>query len=353
MIALAPDAASVVNLDEITKIELIVARRLRERTAGEHRSQAEGAGFDFVGLRDWHSGDRLSAIDWPQSTITNFAPLVVREFDQPSTATVMAVADLSSSTLCGTARLDATGGRLVGDRWRSNSLRQTPRAPELRRQWSPTSRHDSPTTPEVTPIAAAVARAIAVIGLSASFFQDRFGLIAFERDFSHLAGVAPRAGRNHVVHCLEAYLARRGLEPVMHGASVSHTLAGSFRTTSLVPFISDFLFDDAFDVVRELALLGATHDVFLVLIDSTFAFEMPDVSARWIEVEDAETGAIRTVSRRTFAALGERVREWQARVERAARDADLDVVRVGLDARKDDLALGEFVAERRLRKPVR
>jgi len=320
VIAQAPDAAAVVDLEEITKIELIVARRLRERTAGEHRSQAEGAGFDFVGLRDWHSGDRMSAIDWPQSTLTNFAPLVVREFDQPSTATVMAVADLSLSTRCGvrgTVPVTNVTGTVPGQ------------------------------------IATAVARALAVIGLSASFFQDRFGLIAFERDFSHLAGVAPRAGRNHVVHCLDAYLARRGLEPVMHGASVSHTLAGSFRTTSLVPFVSDFLFDEAFGVIRELALLGATHDVFLVLIDSAFAFEMPDVSARWIEVEDAESGATRTVSRRTFVELGERVREWQARVERAARDADLDVVRVGLDARKDDLALSEFVAERRLRKPAR
>jgi uncharacterized protein (DUF58 family) len=309
-------AASIVNLDEIAEMELIVSRRLQERTAGEHRSRAEGAGFDFVGVRDWHSGDRLSAIDWPQSTFTNFAPLQVREFDQPSTATVMAVADLSLSTRCGVVR----------------GLSRTEQA---------------------TPISSAVARAIAVIGLSAAFFQDRFGLIAFERDFSHLAGVAPRAGRNHVVHCLQAYLARQALEPVMHGGSVSTTLAGSFRTTSLVPFISDFLFDEAFEMINELARLDATHDVFLVLIDSAFAFAMPDVSSNWIEVEDAETGTTRTVSRRTFAALGVRVREWQAQVEQAARDADLDVVRVGMDAQKDALALGEFVAERRLRKPTR
>jgi uncharacterized protein (DUF58 family) len=314
----APPHGSIagLDLDEIAAIELIVARRLRERTAGEHRSHAEGAGFDFVGLRDWHSGDRLSSIDWPQSTLTNFAPLVVREFDQPSTATVVAVADLSLSTRCGA--VPGPAGR---------------RAP--------------------VSIASAVARAVAVIGLSASFFQDRFGLIAFDRDFSHLAGVAPRAGRNHVVHCLDAYLERRGLEPVAHASSVGTTLAGSFRTTSLVPFISDFLFDEAFDVIRELALLNAAHDVFLVMVDSTFAFAMPDVSSEWIEVEDAESGTLRTISRHTLAALGARVREWQEQVERAARDADLDVVRVGLDAQRDDVALSEFVAERRLRKAAR
>ena len=316
MTARASAAASAVGLEEITRIELIVSRRLRERTPGEHRSRAEGTGFDFVGLRDWQSGDRMSAIDWPQSSLTNFAPLVVREFEQPSTATVVAVADLSLSTRCGIAR--------------SHGYCR-----------------------DETPITTAVGRALAVIGLSAAFFQDRFGLIAFERDFSHLAGVAPRAGRNHVVHCLDAYLARRGLVPVMHGGSVSTTLAGSFRTTSLVPFISDFLFDEALEVVGELARLNAVHDVFIVLVDSAFAFAMPDVSSWWIEVEDAETGTSRTVSRQTFAALGDRVRAWQADVERAARDADLDVVRIGLDAQKDDIALSEFVAERRLRKPAR
>ena len=316
MTAQATPAASVVDLDEITRIELIVARRLRERTAGEHRSRAEGAGFDFVGLRDWQPGDRPAAIDWPQSTLTNFAPFVVREFDQPSTATVMAVADLSLSTRCGVV---ANGGARLRE----------------------------------APIASAVARALAVIGLSASFFQDRFGLIAFERDFSHLAGIAPRTGRNHVVHCLDAYLARRGLEPVMHGASVSTTLAGSFRTTSLVPFISDFLFDDALEVIKELTLLDATHDVFVVLVDGASAFAMPEVSARWIDVEDVEAGTTRTVSRRAWAALGERVQAWQSAIERAARAADLDVLRVGRDPQRDELALTEFVAERRLRKPAR
>ncbi|MEZ5286515.1 MAG: DUF58 domain-containing protein [Vicinamibacterales bacterium] len=316
MSARAAAAGPSVSLDAITRIELIVARLLQERTAGEHRSRTDGSGFDFVGLRDWQSGDRMSAIDWPQSSLTNFAPLVVREFDQPSTATVVAVADLSLSTRCGAA----AGG-------------------------------DGSAEPAL--IAAGVARALAVIGLSAVFFQDRFGLIAFERDFSHLAGVAPRAGRNHVVHCLDAYLERRGLEPVMHGGSVSTTLAGSFRTTSLVPFVSDFLFDEAFEVIGELARLDAVHDVFLVLVDGAPAYTMPGVSSRWIEIEDLETGERRTVSRRTFADLGARVAEWQDRVERAARDAGLDVVRVGRDAGVDDLALSEFVAERRLRKTAR
>jgi hypothetical protein len=44
------------------------------------------------------------------------------------------------------------------------------------------------------------------------------------------------------------------------------------------------------------------------------------------------------------------VRSWQDDVERTAKAAEIDVVRIGPDQLKADLALGEFVAERRLRK---
>ena len=48
--------------------------------------------------------------------------------------------------------------------------------------------------------------------------------------------------------------------------------------------------------------------------------------------------------------MADRVREWQTEVERTARDQDLDLVRIGPDQTLADLALAEFVAERRLRK---
>ena len=88
----------LVNLSDLTEIELLILKRMREFTIGDHRSVFHGTGFDFVGLRDWQPGDRLASIDWPQSTITNFSPLVVRDFAQPSTAGVVAVADESPRT---------------------------------------------------------------------------------------------------------------------------------------------------------------------------------------------------------------------------------------------------------------
>ena len=64
------------------------------------------------------------------------------------------------------------------------------------------------------PIAAAIARAIGTIGMSAVFFQDMFGLITFDAKFEQLAAVRPRIGKNQVIHCLEAYQFQTGLQPL-------------------------------------------------------------------------------------------------------------------------------------------
>jgi len=91
----------LINLSEITEVELLILKRMREFTIGEHSSMFHGTGFDFVGLRDWQAGDRFENIDWPQSSLTNFSPLVVREFEQPTTPSVIMVADRSASTRSG------------------------------------------------------------------------------------------------------------------------------------------------------------------------------------------------------------------------------------------------------------
>jgi uncharacterized protein (DUF58 family) len=305
MIPVQADAAPYVSLADITEIELIILKRMSDVTIGDHRSRSHGSGFDFVGLRDWQAGDRFSSIDWGQSTLTNFSPLVVREFEQPSTAPVVVLADTSLSTRCG------AGG---------------------------------------PPIAAAVARAIATIGMSAVFFQDPFGLVSFDTDFAHLGSLRPRTGKGQVMHCLDAYQWQRGLQPVRRVGDLRTTLGGYLRRTSMLPVVSDFLFDGAEAALRDLAFLTSAHDVFVVMVDATFAYEMPALAAGWVQVLDVETGRSRTISRGALAGLADKVRTWQAHVRRIARDLDLDVVDVGLDATRTDIALSEFVAERRLRK---
>src|SRR5215470_4060292 len=151
---------TLVHLDEIAEIELFILKRMKEFTLGDHASVFKGSGFNFVGLRDWEPGDRLSSIDWAQSSFNNFSPMIMREFEQDSTGTVIAVADVSLSTRCG------IGG---------------------------------------VSIASAIARSVAAVGLSAVFFQDMFGLITFDEGFRQVSAARPRIGKSHVIYCLDLY----------------------------------------------------------------------------------------------------------------------------------------------------
>jgi uncharacterized protein (DUF58 family) len=296
----------LVNLSEIAEIELFILKRMKEYTLGDHASVFKGSGFNFVGLRDWEPGDRLSSIDWAQSSFNNFSPLIMREFEQDSTGTVIAVADASLSTRCGMSGVS---------------------------------------------IAAAIARSVAAVGLSAVFFQDMFGLITFDEAFRQLSAARPRIGKPHVIYCLDLYGHRGEVESdsTEHG-DVAATIVSHLRKTSLVPVISDFLFANAPAVIKELSILNGAHDVFLMMVDARFAYQLPSVSAGWVQMFDVETGRTRTVSRREFERLAERVEQWQEEIFRIARDADLDIVRVGLDRWEMETILVEFVAERRLRK---
>lgn len=301
----AEATAPLVNLSEIAEIELFILKRMKEFTLGDHASLFKGAGFNFVGIRDWEPGDRMSSIDWAQSSLTNFSPIITREFEQDSNATIVAVADASLSTRCG-----AHG----------------------------------------VPIAAAIARSVAAVGLSAVFFQDLFGLITFDEGFHQLAAARPRIGKSHVIYCLDLYQQPRADDPGAQITDVTTTIESHLRKTSMVPVISDFLFADAPRVIGELALLNAVHDVFLMMVDVRFAYELPLASAGWIEVFDVETGRTRIVSRRDASRLVSRIEDWQEHIRRLAREADLDIVRVGLDRWEMETTLVEFVYERRLRK---
>ena len=84
---IAPTSASdLVNLREIAEIEIFILKRMKELTLGDHASVYKGAGFHFVGTRDWEPGDRTASIDWAQSSLNNFSPLITREFEQDSNA---------------------------------------------------------------------------------------------------------------------------------------------------------------------------------------------------------------------------------------------------------------------------
>jgi hypothetical protein len=200
------------------------------------------------------------------------------------------------------------------------------------------------------PIAAAIARSLAAVGLSAVLFQDLFGVITFGEGFRQVAAARPRIGKPHVMYCVDLYQRHSFDDAAAAQCDVTTTIEGHLRKTSLVPVISDFLFADAPRVIHELSLLNAVHDVFLIMADVRFAYQLPTASAGWIETFDVETGRTRILSRREFGRLAARVEEWQEHILGLARDEDLDILRVGLDRWEMETTLVQFVRERRLRK---
>src|SRR3989441_2829929 len=274
-------AEPLVNLSDIAEIEVFILKRMKEFTLGNHRSVFNGPGFNFVGTRDWEPGDPVSGIDWAQSSLTGFSPMITREFEQDGSAPIVTVADASLSTRCG-----ARG----------------------------------------TLIAAAVARAVAAVGLSGVLFQDLFGLITFDERFRRVAVAPARVGKPHVLYCLDLYQRGHEIDEGGHRDDLIAALAGQLRRTCLVPVISDFLGPGAPGLIHELSILNATHDVFLVMVDAQFAYQLTDVSAGWIQTLDVETGSTRLLSRREFGRLAARVAEGQGEVVRFAPGPDPAIV---------------------------
>ena len=200
------------------------------------------------------------------------------------------------------------------------------------------------------PIATTIARALATIGMSAVFFQDSIGLVTFDEGFSTLGAVRPRIGKGQVIHCLEAYQFGQGLQDLRNTGELGTTLSGFLRKTSMVVVISDFLFDNVEGLVRDLARLNSLHDVFLGIVDASFAFELPGVSAGWVETFDVESGRSRVMSRGELRAMAGKVRDWQQQAAETARLAGIDALRLESGPTKFDITLLEWVAERRLRR---
>ena len=307
----------VVGWDEIQDIELVLVRRMREHAAGAHPSVFRGLGHEPAGLRDWQPGDRPSAIDWAQSSLTNFAPLVTREQEHESTARLVIVADTSLSTRCG------AGG---------------------------------------VPLATIIARTVGTLALAGALFQDQVGLVTLDGPYRRLA-VRPRIGKSHAVHCLETYQAVVGTGPAAAGGLAAAVGAGAgagartdaglsalLRRTSLVPVISDFLFDGAEAFLGELADLNARHDVFVVLIDAVYAFELPGTSAGWVAASDVETGRTAMLSADEFRSLGTEVRAWQDGLAARAAELGLEVLQLGADAGRFHETVVDFLADRRMRR---
>jgi uncharacterized protein (DUF58 family) len=298
------NAALLLDPSEVEAINLFCNARVRDLIFGEHASVFTGTtGFDFAGIRDFESGDPQIKVDWAHSTTTLFNPLQVRECIEERSIGIVIAADVSCSTRCGVS------SELIGK---------------------------------------GIARTVATIGLSASIFQDMVGLVLFGGK-KHLIE-PPGGGRNHVERMVDLYQNTPATPGLPGRERLAETLAGELRRTSLVIVASDFLFPDVFTTLKELADLKQPHDVFLVMADSAFAFELPEISAGWTGCVDSETGAHVDLSHTQIRELPGLIRNHQDAVADYAERVDLEVLRVLPDAEQFQGAIVDFFLERRLRR---
>lgn len=295
-----PDKTVLEDAD-IDEIAINILSRVKELTFGEHKSIFTGLGFDFSGLREWQPGDRQVSVDWAHSTHTGFSPLIVRECTEERSVDVWVVADNSLSVRCG------LNGETLGN---------------------------------------IVSRAIAVIGLSGVVFQDRIGLIAFDRD-NYLVE-PPKGGKKQVHRLLDLYRQPQASYLIPMGKdSIAEVISGNLRRTSMIVVVSDFLFPEAEPAIKELTDIRSGHDIFLVMVDASFPFEVGAFSDGWINGVDIETGEARLLSGSEFKKLGQRVKSYQKELELFSEKHGLEMVNTGKN--KDDLAetLAEFFLARR------
>jgi uncharacterized protein (DUF58 family) len=298
---------ALVDPSEANEIEVVVVRRVRELIFGEHPSVFMGVnGIEFANVRIWEPGDPSTKINWPQSLRTNFNPIMVNESAEERTVDLLFAIDASLSVRCGMHGMT---------------------------------------------VAHVIARILATIGLSATLLQDRVGMMVFGagEEINH----APKSSREHVWGLIDAYteVVREGPHDAARRFSLTEAVLGMTLRPAMIICVSDFLDAWSPKLIEEAAFLdGEHHDVFLVVVDSAFAFDLPKSSSGWIACRDVESGKTMSLSARQARDLSVQVRHWQETIQKSAERAGLDVLHIHKGEEEFYAELTDFFLERRLHK---
>jgi uncharacterized protein (DUF58 family) len=272
-------------LASVRRVEVRTNRLVNDMMVGAYLSRFKGRGMDFEELREYIPGDDIRDIDW---NVTNRMgrPFIKRYREERELSMVLAV-DISASSAFG-------------------SLRRTKRE-----------------------FAAEVAGTLAV---SAARSSDKVALLLFTDQVELF--VPPRKGRRHILRIIRELL---GFQPKHRGTNIPAAMTflnHVLRRRAIVFLLTDFLHSfgaaaarnqSSRDVIQELGLTNAHHDLVCLHLHDPRESELPD--AGLLAVEDAETGEIleldsgRSAVREKFARTnGERLEELDLAFNRAGVD---------------------------------
>ncbi len=223
-------------LKKIASIEIHTKRILAASLMGDSRSAQKGSGFEFSQIRDYYVGDDVRFIDWRASARSN--KLLVREYIEERSRTIMILLDISKSTLF-----------TSGTETKASVMQQ-------------------------------VAAILALVG---NHSKDRVGLIIYAGDVERV--IPPAYGQAHVHAILEAIFASEPVNSGTHGAAALRRLS-----TMKQRHMAVFMITDGIDTSLPQALKLAARRYEIVLLRCADSLEQTIPRVGFLPIMDLETG---------------------------------------------------------------
>ncbi len=223
-------------LKKVRKIEIKVKGLSKHIFSGEYHSAFKGRGMSFSEVRDYQYGDDVRNIDW--NVTARYNEPYVKIFEEERELTVMALVDVSPSSLFGTV----------------NQMKNE-----------------------------TITEICAVLAFSAMTNNDKVGVIFFSDRIEKF--IPPKKGKKHVLRIIRELL---NIEPEGQGTDLSIALQylnNFLKKRSIAFVLSDFMTAGYEDALR---VAARRHDITGIHLYDPAEQELPPVGL--IHTLDPETG---------------------------------------------------------------
>ena len=232
---------------KIKQIQIHTRRLLTSSLVGDSRSAIRGSGFEFDQIREYRQGDDIRFIDWNASTRTN--SLLVKEYIEERSRTILLCVDISSSVLFGS---------------QENTKRDL------------------------------MAEVASILALVANFGKDRTGLMLFSNEVELY--IPPGRGNQHINRIIEFLFCHQAKQSTTSLQSALKRLIRERHKDAVVFLVSDFI-DEEESLTRYLPVAARMYDLIALRCLDRNEKSLPSVGL--LTVEDRETGELTTIDTRT------------------------------------------------------